>query len=162
MLDARFICGSKKIFKDTIYKFSSEVRMSGYDLLKDKIAEREEKLVDLGYDYFRNEPNIKESEGSLRDINLIFWALKIFTISKRKQTSKLLTRNEKKKLSESLEFLLLIRCLLHYEARRSCDKLTFDFQHQISRIIFSRKTKDEGLQDSVEKMMRNYFFQIQS
>ena len=96
MLDARFICGSKKIFKDTIYKFSSEVRMSGYDLLKDKIAEREEKLVDLGYDYFRNEPNIKESEGSLRDINLIFWAQKIFTISKRKQTSKLLTRNEKK------------------------------------------------------------------
>ena len=160
MLDARFICGSKKIFKDTIYKFSSEVRMSGYDLLKDKIAEREEKLVDLGYDYFRNEPNIKESEGSLRDINLIFWALKIFTISKRKQTSKLLTRNEKKKLSESLEFLLLIRCLLHYEARRSCDKLTFDFQHQISRIIFSRKTKDKGLQDSVEKMMKNYFFQI--
>lgn len=160
MLDARFICGSKKIFKDTIYKFSSEVRMSGYNLLKDKIAEREEKLVDLGYDYFRNEPDIKESEGSLRDINLIFWALKIFTISKRKQTSKLLTRNEKKKLSESLEFLLLIRCLLHYEARRSCDKLTFDFQHQISRIIFSRKTKDEGLQDSVEKMMKNYFFQI--
>ena len=160
MLDARFICGSKKIFKDTIYKFSSEVRKSGYDLLKDKIAEREEKLVDLGYDYFRNEPNIKESEGSLRDINLIFWALKIFTISKRKQTSKLLTRNEKKKLSESLEFLLLIRCLLHYEARRSCDKLTFDFQHQISRIIFSRKTKDKGLQDSVEKMMKNYFFQI--
>ena len=160
MLDARFICGSKKIFKDTIYKFSSEVRMSGYDLLKDKIAEREEKLVDLGYDYFRNEPNIKESEGSLRDINLIFWALKIFTISKRKQTSKLLTRNEKKKLSESLEFLLLIRCLLHYEARRSCDKLTFDFQHQISRIIFSKKTKDKGLQDSVEKMMKNYFFQI--
>ena len=160
MLDARFICGSKKIFKDTIYKFSSEVRMSGYDLLKDKIAEREEKLIDLGYDYFRNEPNIKESEGSLRDINLIFWALKIFTISKRKQTSKLLSRNEKKKLSESLEFLLLVRCLLHYEARRSCDKLTFDFQHQISKIIFSRKTKNKDLQDSVEKMMRNYFFQI--
>ena len=32
----------KKIFKDTIHKFSSEVRTSGYDLLKDKIAEREE------------------------------------------------------------------------------------------------------------------------
>ena len=160
MLDARFICGSKKIFKDTIYKFSSEVRTSGYDLLKDKIAEREEKLIDLGYDYFRNEPNIKESEGSLRDINLIFWALKIFTISKRKQTSKLLTRNEKKKLSESLEFLLLVRCLLHYEARRSFDKLTFDFQHQISKIIFSSKTKKNDLQDNVEKMMRNYFFQI--
>jgi len=160
MLDARFICGSKKIFKDTIHKFSSEVLTSGYDLLKDKIAEREEKLVDLGYDYFRNEPNIKESEGSLRDINLIFWALKIFTISKRKQTPKLLTRNEKRKLSESLEFLLLIRCLLHYEAKRSCDKLTFDFQHQISRIIFSRKKKDQDLKNSVEKMMRNYFFQI--
>ncbi len=79
----------KKIFKDTIHKFSSEVRTSGYDLLKDKIAEREEKLVDLGYDYFRNEPNIKESEGSLRDINLIFWALKDIYNFKKKTNLKI-------------------------------------------------------------------------
>ena len=70
--------------------------MSGYDLLKDKIAERKEKLVDLGYDYFRNEPNIKESEGSLRDINLIFWAQKIFTISKENKHQNYLLEMKKK------------------------------------------------------------------
>ena len=84
---------------------------------------------------------ILKRRGSLRDINLIFWAQRYLQF--QKQTSKLLSRNEKKKLSESLEFLPTARCLLHYEARRSCDKLTFDFQHQISKIIFLRKTKNK-------------------
>ncbi len=37
--------------------------------------------------------------------------------------------------------------------------MTFDFQHQISKIIFPEK-KNQDLKNSVEKMMRNYFFQI--
>ena len=36
-----------------------------------------ENIKKIGFDYFKNEPNIKESEGSIRDINLIFWCLKI-------------------------------------------------------------------------------------
>ena len=75
MLDARIICGSKIIFNQIIRDYSKGVETSGYNLLKDKISERETKIFDLGYDYFRNEPNIKESSGSIRDINLIFWII---------------------------------------------------------------------------------------
>ena len=42
-------------------------------------------LKKIGFDYFKNEPNIKESEGSIRDINLIFWCLKILRISNQKK-----------------------------------------------------------------------------
>jgi GlnD PII-uridylyltransferase. len=81
--------------------------------LKDKICERETKIFDFGYDYFRNELNIKESSGSIRDINLIFWSLKIFKLYKKKKINEkeLLTNNEKIKFQFLLEFYLLYQML---------------------------------------------------
>ena len=162
MLDSRIICGSQIIYEKTINKFFKEVSVTAYELLENKINEREEKLIDIGYDYFKNEPNIKESEGSLRDINLIFWSLKIFNISRKQENSadQILTKKEKRKLISSLEFLLLLRCFLHYESDRNHDKLTFEFQHQISKLIFPNFKKNMGINSRVEKMMKNYFFEI--
>jgi len=164
MLDSRLICGSNYIFNKITRDYAKEVESSGYDLLKEKINERENKIIDLGYDYFRNEPNIKESSGSIRDINLIFWSLKIFKLHRKKRISEddLLTKNEKKKLESSLEFHLRIRCFLHYESERNNDKLSFEYQNQISKIIFTKVKFNEKIEDSVEVMMRSYFLQIRN
>ena len=57
--------------------------------LGEKKLMREKKINETNYNYFRNEPNIKESEGSIRDLNLIIWCLKIFQIYKKKKYNKL-------------------------------------------------------------------------
>ena len=48
--------------------------------MKQKIRERKKNIKKIGFDYFQNEPNLKESQGSLRDINIIYWSLKILNV----------------------------------------------------------------------------------
>ena len=67
MLDTRLVCGSALIYKKVMKDFRIEISKYGSNLLKNKISERRKRIVEIGYDYFRNEPNLKESEGSLRE-----------------------------------------------------------------------------------------------
>ena len=128
MLDARNICGSKILFNELQKNFRADIVKYGDKLLRNKLDERNKRVIEVGYDYFKNEPNLKESEGSLRDINLIFWGINIFKMLNAndfKTSSDLLSIKEKKTLRSSLEFLLLLRCHLHYLSERANDKLSF-------------------------------------
>ena len=101
MLDARLIVGSEKVFNHIMNKYTEEFSRKSIIFLKEKINERKENIKKIGFDYFKNEPNIKESEGSIRDINLIFWCLKILRISNQKKIKNFdsfLTTLKKKKL----------------------------------------------------------------
>ncbi len=160
MLDCRLICGSKVIYQEVLHHFKFCTKRNGLRLLENKILERKKRIVEIGYDYFRNEPNIKESEGSLRDINFIFWGLKIFKLSKPKNLSNILTPKEKRQLKKSLEFLLLLRCHLHYQSKRSNDKFSFDYQLTISKQIYSSLKFKKDTNIFVEKMMKVFFKQI--
>ena len=87
--------------------FVEEFTTDSKIFLKEKICERKKSIQNLGFDYFKNEPNLKESEGSLRDINLIYWGLKILNISQKKNiknSNKFLNLNEKKKFQKPLNF----------------------------------------------------------
>lgn len=167
MLDARLVCGSKKIFSNVIDDFKNNINANGYGLLKKKINERKKRIEEVGNDYFRNEPNLKESEGSLRDINFIFWGLKILHISfqnKKSKFSGLLSKREKRLLKLSHEFLLLLRCHLHYQSNRSNDKFAFDYQQTIAQKIYKvenfKFSKDGN--SHVEKMMKTFFLRIKN
>tara|TARA_B100000963_G_scaffold361613_1_gene398141 strand:+ start:707 stop:3268 length:2562 start_codon:yes stop_codon:yes gene_type:complete len=160
MLDCRLICGSKSLYQNVLKYFKLSTEKNGFRLLEKKILERKKRIIEIGYDYFRNEPNLKESEGSLRDINLIFWGLKIFNLSNQKNSSHLLTAKERRKLRKSLEFLLLLRCHLHYQSKRANDKFSFDYQIAISKQIFKPFNKKEETNVFVEKMMKIFFQQI--
>ena len=143
-------------------KYTEEFSRKSIIFLKEKINERKENIKKIGFDYFKNEPNIKESEGSIRDINLIFWCLKILRISNQKKIKNFdsfLTTLEKKKINKALNNLLTLRCYMHYECKKQNDKLTFDLQKKVSQKLFSFKDKS-NLNQSVESLMKNYFKQI--
>ena len=161
MLDIRLICGSKKLFDKLLENFFKKIKNKTKEFIKEKIEEREQRIKEIGFDYFRNEPNLKGSEGSLRDLNLINWCIKILAISNYNNlnsSDKLLTNNEKKKIRNGLEFLLTLRSHLHYESERLNDKLTFDYQKIIAE-KFSSKQKN-SINSKVEVMMNKYFKQI--
>ena len=150
MLDARLICGSKTYFEKVIKVFKKDVTKKSKSFFKEKILERERKLLDINFNFIRNEPDIKQSAGSLRDINLISWGLKIFCIVQNSEEEEFLTKNEKKKLTKSLNFFLTIRCFLHYLSNRSNDKLSFDYQKMIAdRIQRKSFTTDHINQPSI-------------
>ena len=161
MLDTRLVCGSKKLFNELLFNFSKQISEKPIIFIDEKINERHNRIKLIGFDYFKNEPNIKESEGSLRDLNLINWGLKVLEILKKSygtEQCNFLTRFEKKKIKQSTEFLLTMRCHLHYESDRLNDKLSFDYQKIISeKLSFS---KNNSTNTKVELMMRMYFEQI--
>ncbi len=161
MLDIRLICGSKDLFDTLLGKFFEKIKDKTSEFINAKIIEREQRIKEIGFDYFRNEPNLKGSEGSLRDLNLINWCIKILAISNYNNLNsadRLLTNNEKKKIRNGLEFLLTLRSHLHYESKRPNDKLTFDYQKIIAE-KFSSKQKN-SINTKVEIMMNKYFKQI--
>ena len=162
MLDARLVCGSSIIFKNLMKDYFDFVSKNSRVFLSEKINERNNKIKQIGFDYFRNEPNVKEGEGSIRDLNLIIWSLKIFQINREKKVNKhldFLSTAEKKQFNNAQNFLLTIRCFLHYLSKRPNEKLTFDYQ-QIISVKINRKNSNTVLNSQVEDMMRNYFEQI--
>jgi [protein-PII] uridylyltransferase len=71
LLEGRYLCGSKKIFRDLELSVRQEINPKKF--YKEKIEEqirRYNKYRDSGYEL---EPNIKESPGGLRDIHTILW-----------------------------------------------------------------------------------------
>ena len=71
LLESRYLCGSKKIFRDLELSVRQEINPRKF--YKEKIEEqnkRYNKYRDSGYQL---EPNIKESPGGLRDIHTILW-----------------------------------------------------------------------------------------
>lgn len=158
MLDARFICGSKRIYEKTIKDFNNNISYSGVNLLKQKIKERKERVEKEILDYFKNEPNLKESAGSLRDINFIFWCVKILKLGRlqwMKEIREYLTKKEKRKINSAFSFLLSLRCHLHYQSGRANEKFTFDDQNEISKKIYKLEKIHSDIR--TEKMMKIYF-----
>ena len=63
MLDIRLICGSKDLFDKLLGNFFEKIKDKTNEFINEKIEEREQRVKEIGFDYFKNEPNLKGSEG---------------------------------------------------------------------------------------------------
>ena len=158
MLDARLVCGSKSFYKKFISNYKKNVSAHARIFFKEKVTERNKRLLKLNSDFFRNEPNIKENAGTIRDINLIFWTLKIIEIFYSKK--KILFESEYRKIKTCLNFFLTLRCFLHYFNKRGGDKLTFEYQKLIAEKIYSKHNSSS--EEKIEKLMKIFFSATQN
>ena len=99
-------------------------------------VKRHEQYHDTAYNL---EPNIKESPGGLRDIQMIGWVAKrhfntqsLHTLVERG----FLTETELQDLKDGRTFLWEIRFALHLLAGRGEDRLLFEFQRQIAEHFY--------------------------
>ena len=113
----------------------------------------------FGVDYAL-EPNIKTSPGGLRDIQTISWVCKRrFGTNTFKDLVNLgfLNEHEQAALKQGQEFLWKIRYGLHMLDSRSEDRLLFEKQKELARLL--------GYQDdentlAVEKLMKLYYREV--
>jgi [protein-PII] uridylyltransferase len=108
------------------------------------------------------EPNIKESPGGLRDIQVISWvAQQHFNVNDLfglKQKG-FIADNEYENLEKAHHFLATVRFLLHYQANRKEERLMIDFQRSIAEKL-DYKTNDKHM--AVEYFMRDYYLYARS
>jgi len=125
-----------------------------FEAKREEQRARHQKFNDTEYNL---EPNVKESPGGLRDIQVINWVAKRHFDSDNLHdlvSSDFLTENEFQLLSECQEYLWKIRYGLHMFAKRTEDRLLFDYQTELAS-LFGFKDNDEAL--AIEQLMQQFY-----
>ncbi len=160
MLDSRFLAGGEALFAEFWKSFQRQILAKGSDaFINDKLQELETRRGKYGSSVYILEPNIKESEGGLRDIQTAIWVAKLkykITATRELVIKGILSEEEVVAFEAAKSYLWRLRNELHYLSGRKNDQLTFEAQ--ISLAAFCG-FKDHGKSLAVEEFMRDYYLQ---
>ena len=149
IIENRYLIGSRDVHKlfDKKLKemFEKKTIISFFD---EKVSGLDKRYKESGFSVYLLQPNIKESEGGLRDYHNILWLN--YAIFKQKKPITLIRKNlisgaEWRKLSASYGFLLKLRNALHLTTERKSDTLSFDYQTNTAKLLNYTATSDNWL-----------------
>ena len=132
-LESRLLWGCAPLFFNAREDFYAELDARAF--FRDKmfeLARRHQRYEDTPYSL---EPNLKESPGGLRDIQVFFWCARAAGLganATQMRASNLITPREEETIESCLSFLKMLRIELHLVAGRHEDRLLFDFQESVA------------------------------
>jgi [protein-PII] uridylyltransferase len=157
LLDCRYVCGDAALFEQlraqviprTAAREAPELMQKLIDLTRARHAK-------YGHTIFHLEPNIKDTPGGMRDYQVACWLTQISELEKTgawPASDNLLPAALRKECSAALDFLLTLRCFLHYRQGRDLNELTYEFQSEAAAagIGFG------GQASAAAEWMRGYF-----
>lgn len=122
-----------------------------------KRKEQEQRFGRFHNSAYKVEPNLKESPGGLRDIQIIEWVAKRYFDVDGMAGLKLqgfLTEDEYQSLIDAREYLWRVRWALHVLLRRGENRLQFDHQVKLAEQF---GYEDENNRPAVEHFMQKYY-----
>ena len=158
LMESRFLVGNATVFQDFQNRFvRRNLGKKAPQFIQQKLEERERDYAKFGGTVFLLEPNIKKSKGGLRDLHLLQWVgmakYQAATIQELTNCG-VLARQDAIALQEAREFLWRIRCLMHFEAGRAQDILSFEDQE---RLAAQFGMTDQPHLLAVEQFMQQYY-----
>ncbi len=158
VLEARFLWGERPLFDELRRRFAKDVEAgTGLRFVEAKLAERDQRHKRVGGSRYVLEPNIKDGKGGLRDLQTLFWIAKyLYHVDSVDGLVELgvLTATEAARFARTQNFLLHVRCHLHYLTNRGEDRLTFDLQQELGERMGYR---DRAGARGVERFMKHYY-----
>jgi [protein-PII] uridylyltransferase len=157
LIEARFLTGSQHLFKTMLQAIGPDRMWNSDDFFQAKWNEQKKRHTKQGYSLSNLEPNLKESPGGLRDIQMIGWVAKRhFQIRNLHDlvTHDFLTEAEYQTLIEGQNHLWRIRFALHLLTGRCDDRLLFDHQRTLATYL-GYDADHANL--AVECFMRDYY-----
>jgi [protein-PII] uridylyltransferase len=118
LLDARFLIGDSGLFEQLREKLEKFFRVQKQPLLQRLCNQTRARHAKFHNTIYHLEPNIKEGPGGLRDLQAVNWLAKLRGV----------TPEEEPGLDAARGFIWSLRCLLHMQAGRDSNSLTFDLQ----------------------------------
>lgn len=162
LLEARLIVGNRRLFKGFQARFSAQLdALDFFSAKRLEMRQRHAKYEDTPYAL---EPNIKESPGGLRDLQIILWTARAAGIGGRWEDlhrAGLVTSHELRQLRHNEALLSAIRSRLHLIAARREDRLVFDLQNAVAESFgFQHRLADDGrvMLRASEVLMRRYYW----
>jgi len=155
LLESRFIFGDQVIFKKLLLLIDKEMSVNNFYIEKIKEqTKRHKKYKDSAYQL---EPNLKESPGGLRDLQMVIW---ISSSQKKGKTIEdllkynVIDKNEFNKITLHKNRINKRRILLHLLSKSTEDRLSFDLQNQLAEAL-GYQSKDN--KKSSEIVMKYYY-----
>ena len=162
LLEARLIVGNRRLFKGFQARFSAQLdALDFFSAKRLEMRQRHAKYEDTPYAL---EPNIKESPGGLRDLQIILWTARAAGIGGRWEDLRragLVSTHELRQLRHNEAVLSAIRSRLHLIAARREDRLVFDLQNAVAESFgFQHRLADDGrvMLRASEVLMRRYYW----
>lgn len=158
MLDARFICGDRKLsekFKEKFFKHCRKHEPEKYliELQGHQMERRKEKQSTV----FLQAPDVKNGAGGLRDFQGVLWMAKVKFGNQGLPglvRRKYLSDQESKSYSDAYSFLLRVRNELHFRSKRPVDVLHLEKQPEIA---LGLGYQEEDIFRRVELFMGDYY-----
>ena len=160
LMESRLIIGNSEIYNKMLEVTAPDKIWPSKNFFKAKFEEQEIRHQKYGGTAYNLEPNIKEGQGGLRDLQMIDW------VAKRHFGTNCLTDlvevgflepDECKDLIAARDFIWDIRFALHALNKRRDDRLLFDHQKTIAEQL-GYYDKHEAL--AVEQFMQDYYVTI--
>ena len=162
LLEGRLITGNRKLFRDFQKRFMA--RLDSLDFFSAKRLEMRQRHAKYEDTPYALEPNIKESPGGLRDLQIILWTARAAGIGSHWQDlahAGLATDHEVRQLRHNEALLSMIRSRLHLIAKRREDRLVFDLQNAVAESFGMAHRVGENGRISLrasEVLMRRYYW----
>lgn len=158
MLDARFICGSKRVYSAFERAFKAMCARNKQEHFGELMRLKRDRHAKFGWTPYLQEPNIKNGIGGLRDAQTMGWKTFLnFGSSDFRELAKrrIISLSEYKAVSKAYDFLLRVRNDMHYNFGRENDLLDLETQPKIAaRLGFSDTRQAQG----VEIFMRKIYY----
>jgi len=138
LIEARHLCGDSTLLDKLNQRISSDKIWSSTQFFQAKLGEKTARYKRFGDTAYRVEPNLKESPGGLRDIQMISWVTKraYSTLSLKELLEKeLITPQEYIALIQSRDFLWQVRYAIHQLTKRKDDRLLLEFQEPLAMLF---------------------------
>ena len=157
MIESRLLHGSETLYADFQKAISPRKIWSSRKFFEAKLKEQHNRHLRFNDTAYNLEPNIKEGPGGLRDIQIIGWVAKrhfgAASFSELVDHG-FITEAENQLLQKGQQHLWKVRFALHRLAKRSEDRLLFDYQNQLAT-EFGFKAGKNNL--AIEKFMQQYY-----
>jgi len=158
LIEARFLTGNREVFDAMREKFEKRLRGNQQRwFLEFRRRDWDERHEHYGSSVYLLEPNVKQGEGSLRDVHTLRWLEFLFYSSTSLEgllANNLITAEERDTLLRGVDFLLRVRNQLHLLEGRKCDLLSFDKQPRVAHAL-GYQADGEWLAEEV--LMRDYY-----
>ena len=156
IMESRFLCGNETLYEEMRKATGPKKIWPTLKYFKAKLIEQKVRHKKYSDTDSKLEPNVKESPGGLRDIQMISWVAKrhfdninLSSLVKHK----FLTVDEFAALKSGRNLLRRVRFALHMTTNRREDRLLFEYQRDVAEIMGFKSRDYKG----IEEFMKMYF-----
>ena len=156
LMEIRLIAGDKLLPKQLLPLLNEDAFWTSEKFFIAKRNEQKQRHLQYHGAAYTLEPNLKSNPGGLRDIQTIAWVAKRHFLADSLEElveHQYLYPNELTELIEAQDYLWRMRFALHFVAKRSENRLLFDYQTDVAKMM---GFGDEG-KAPVERMMKRFF-----